>query len=117
MDGRPLGPQGPSDRTRPTGRLVRPTPSDLHVWQCATSTVLTRRIVLSRPPLAQQVGNRLRLAVPGEHALAISDDPIRTLHGCEIGKVPDMVSNDRLDAREHVEVGRDEIALELFAPH
>src|ERR1700722_15945501 len=48
MDGRPLGPQGSGDRTRPTGRLVRP-PS----W--GDNCAITRRNLHDRtgPQLAE----------------------------------------------------------------
>lgn len=75
-----------------------------------------RRRRLLGPALAQQVGDCLRLALAGEDTLSIPDHPIRALHGGEVGEVPDMVTDDVLDAGEHVQVRGDQLLLELFAP-
>ena len=52
------------------------------------------------PPLPQQPGGRLGLAVAGEHALVVAARPVHRLRGGEVGEVPHVLADDLRDPAE-----------------
>src|SRR3954447_4405166 len=85
----------------------------------ASSIVATARWACScagSPAPSQRVRGRLRPAVAGEDALLVAVDPGDPRARGEVGEVPDVLADHRVDPVEDAVIHVQECGLKLFAP-